>query len=246
MSWTDPAYEMEGESGGGGTVIGVPIDCYFEQGAYGIQMHLFIRRSHPELTPNAKPEVKWTYSISGAKERDNWSIVDNGMRIVHSGEKPVNASSDLGKLFASVKKHLPYVEGFDPRSAESWKALSTLGDAEYGWLEEPKRKEDPPGSGKWVVDNDKDPKRTLIVIGYDGSGGTTNPPLPEMFDLSVVPADMIPALIEAAKNAGEGKDRLLAALVNVPGAVQVQALIGACSDEKKAAGLREALVGSTF
>lgn len=243
--WEDD--DQLGGEGGGGTVIGPPADAFFTESEYGIKLTLSIARSHPELFPNLKPEVSWTYSIAGQKERDNWSILDNGMRVVHAEGKKINAASDLGKLFKSVKEHLPFVEGFDVTSAESWRGLSVLGDIEWGWIEEPKRKEVPDGKGgmKWVDDPDKEPKRTMVVIGYPGTGNGTAPaPLPTVFDITAIPAELLPALVDAAKAADGGDSSVLAAkILAVPGAGQVQAVMTALSKADTAEGLREALVG---
>lgn len=242
----DPTLVMEGD-GGGGNVVGFPVDFYFEESEYGPRARILVRRSHPELNPAGKVEVGWTYNIAGERERPNWSIVDNGARIVHVDGKQINQGVDLGKLFKSVKAHLPYVEGFDPRDAKSWKGLESLGDIEFGWIEEPKRMPDPadPLGKKWIVDPSKDPKRTMVVVGYSGEGAANG--VVADFDLSTIPADLLPDLQAAVAGVpANDKTALFAALGTFPKALNVQAVTGALSSDATAEALRLALTGGVI
>lgn len=171
-SWDDPQYGMEEFDGSGASFIGYPSFADMQDGAtrggtaLGPQLVMDIERSHPEEAPSAKPTIHWTWTVSGAKQRDNWKI--EGTKAVNVDDKSLNSSTDLGKLFKSVKEHLPPIEGFDQLDAKSWAGLSQYKDnIEWGWLQEPKRMQT--ADGKWVDDPDAKPKSTLVITGFIGS-----------------------------------------------------------------------------
>lgn len=208
--WAEnPAMQLEGDGGGGGNVVGFFSEFYFTEGQFGGEAKAVVRRSHPELVPNGKVEVPWSWKYAGRQEEANWSIVDGGARIAHTEpDKTVNVRTDLGKLAKSVTEHLPYIEDFDPRNAASWLALEKLGDIEFGWEEEAKRMPDPadPTGKRWIVDPDKadKPKRTMVIVGFSGAGASNGQA--DHVDLSQldIPDELLPKLVEAAKEAVDG------------------------------------------
>ncbi len=171
--WDDPQYELEEfDSSGGAPFVGYPSFAEFQEGAtkggtlLGPQLVMDIERSHPEETPAAKATIRWTWTAAGSKQRENWTI--QGSKIVHAENKSLNSSTDLGKLFKSVKDHLPRIEGFDQLDAKSWTGLGKFMDnIQWGWLQEPKRMQNT--EGKWVDDPEGKQKSTLLIVGFIGA-----------------------------------------------------------------------------
>lgn len=209
----DERYALEGE-GGGGNLVGFPIEAYFDEkewpadvpgqpNRWAAQLVIKFRRSHPELTPASKVEMQWSWGVG-----PGWRVADNGARVTHvEGKDKFNANTDIGKMFKAVKEVVPFIEGFDMTSAASWQSIEKVGDVEWGWLEERKQMRDPSDpTGKKYIQN-PDPtalKRTMVPLRYIGDGASNGQA--DHVDLTTldIPAELLPKLVEAAKEAVDG------------------------------------------